>query len=133
MAFMWPHRDKAPSLHPHPLPHTACQAYPLPGSFSLSSPTEARPGSPLLYMSRGLGGGTLFTSSCINKFPYSGLVHQLPSRFVESPSSEVFKNRTKYPSVHNGLDTVLLIRMNRRVFSFFFFFPVKVHFCPECS
>jgi len=42
---------------------------------------------------------TLFTGSDIYTLPSNALVHQLPRQFVESPSPEVFKNRTKYPSV----------------------------------
>lgn len=60
---------------------------------------------------------TLFNGSYIYTFSSRPLAHQLPRQFVESPSLEVFKNRTKYPSVQNGFDTVLLLRRNRaRVF-----------------
>lgn len=44
---------------------------------------------------------------------YSALASQLLRQFVDSPSLEVFKNRTKYPSVQNGFDVVPLIRRNR--------------------
>lgn len=60
---------------------------------------------------------TLLPCSSIYKFSYNALAHQLPRQFAESPSLEVFKNRTKYPSVQNGLDAVLLIRRNRLDFS----------------
>lgn len=66
-------------------------------------------------------------SSYIYKLFYNALAQELPRQFVESPSLEVFKNRTKYPSVHNGFDAFLLIRRNRLDFS------VKVCFSLECS
>ena len=44
---------------------------------------------------------------------YSALASQLLRQFVDSPSLEVFKNRSKYPSVQNGFDVVPLIRRNR--------------------
>jgi hypothetical protein len=69
----------------------------------------------------------LLDPSCIYKLSYSDLAHQLPWQFAESPSLEVFKNRTKYPSVHNGFDAVLLIRRNSLDFS------VKISFSVECS
>lgn len=65
---------------------------------------------------------TVLNCSYIYKLSYSASAHQLPRRFVESPSLEVFKNRTKYPSVQNDFDAVLLIRRNWLDFS------VKVHF-----
>lgn len=51
--------------------------------------------------------------SYIYELSYDAWAHQLPRQFAESPSLEVFKNRTKYPSVQNGFDAVLLIRRNR--------------------
>lgn len=71
--------------------------------------------------------GTLPNHSYIYKLPYSASVSQLPGHFVESSSPEVFKHRTKHPSVQNGLDEVLLIRRKRLDFS------VKVRFSLECS
>lgn len=70
---------------------------------------------------------TLLNCSYIYKLSYGALTHQLPRQFVESSSLEVFKNRTKYPSVQNGFDEILLIRRNRLDFS------VKVCFSLEYS
>lgn len=69
----------------------------------------------------------LLDSAYIYKLSYIALARQLPRQFVESPSLEVFRNRTKCPSVHNGFDAILLIRRNRLDFS------VKVGFSLECS
>lgn len=71
--------------------------------------------------------GTFFNCSYIYQLSYSASLSRLPGQFVESSSPEVFKNRTKHPSVQNGLDEVLLIRRNRLDFS------VKVRFSLECS
>lgn len=70
---------------------------------------------------------TLFNCSYIYKLSSNALACQLPKQFVESPSLEVFKNRTKYPSVQNGFDAVLLMRRNRLDIS------VKVRFSLEHS
>lgn len=67
------------------------------------------------------------TSLCIHTLLHSVLARQLPREFVEFPSLEVFKNRTKYPSVRTGVDATLMIRRNRPDFS------VKVHFSLECT
>ena len=61
------------------------------------------------------------------KLSYHALASQLLRQFVDSPSLEVFKNRTKYPSVQNGFDVVPLIRRNRLGCS------VRVRFYLECS
>lgn len=60
---------------------------------------------------------TILNCSDVYKLSYSASAHQLPRQFVESPSLEVFKNRTKYPSVQNDFDAVLLIRRNWLGFS----------------
>lgn len=65
---------------------------------------------------------TVLNCSYICKLSYGASAHQLPRRLVESPSLEVFKNRTKYPSVQNNFDADLLIRRNWLDFS------VKVRF-----
>lgn len=70
---------------------------------------------------------TLLSCPRIYKLSYSALASQLLRQFVDSPSLEVFKNRTEYPSVQNGFDVVPLIRRNRLDCS------VKVRFCLECS
>ena len=70
---------------------------------------------------------TLLSCPRVYKLSYRALASQLLRQFVDSPSLEVFKNRTKYPSVQNGFDVVPLIKRNRLGCS------VRVRFYLECS